>query len=151
MFLFFPVLRRGSSVSIIIGSLYTFLFFPVLRRGSADPSVKTTSTEFLFFPVLRRGSHSMSHQILHFSFYSSPSCDGDHSGLTGQDVISVSILPRLATGINRQCMLIRTLCFYSSPSCDGDPDDPDVRSHCEFLFFPVLRRGSPEYRPVIVR
>ena len=74
------ILPRLATGIGVLGSVTTglwFLFFPVLRRGSvvlSDPPVVMT---FLFFPVLRRGSTFVSWYICCFSFYSSPSCDGD--------------------------------------------------------------------------
>ena len=75
-------------------------------------------------------------------FYSSPSCDGDRNRKVRISQDFVSILPRLATGIDTICNLISNVvflffpvlrrgsvyrytinsikCFYSSPSCDGD-------------------------------
>ena len=122
LFLFFPVLRRGSTVPVrpvqsycfysspscdgdlssilfpsggavsILPRLATgirgllpaacsfwFLFFPVLRRGSIILDQLAEPVAFLFFPVLRRGS-----EIRPF-----------------RQERSVSILPRLATGIRR--------------------------------------------------
>ena len=54
-------------------------------------------------------------------FYSSPSCDGDQRIVLLHYPIRVSILPRLATGIITNML--------------------DTAEQ-EFLFFPVLRRGS---------
>ena len=121
MFLFFPVLRRGSKsghhitnalcVSILprlatgirsSASFFQsclFLFFPVLRRGSLLRNILRIFRMFLFFPVLRRGSW----------------CS------TLRPYSDVSILPRLATGINVT---------------------PLQSIYSVFLFFPVLRRGS---------
>ena len=56
MFLFFPVLRRGSFCSTRCTCLHMFLFFPVLRRGSIIAPLSSSTSKFLFFPVLRRGS-----------------------------------------------------------------------------------------------
>ena len=55
------------------------------------------------------------------SFYSSPSCDGDPQKSEPVASAAVSILPRLATGIHPELGLV---------------------PWAEFLFFPVLRRGS---------
>ena len=57
------------------------------------------STVFLFFPVLRRGSIYPDHGGGLTCFYSSPSCDGDQCNTASVCIFSVSILPRLATGI----------------------------------------------------
>ena len=82
---------------------------------------------FLFFPVLRRGSCTGQYIKRSVGFYSSPSCDGDRRVIVITIKTDVSILPRLATGIN---------------------DHGSVRNKPEFLFFPVLRRGSPALRRV---
>ena len=78
-------------------------------------------SNILFFPVLRRGSVKRLLYIIISSFYSSPSCDGDRSHSGDCRYPYVSILPRLATGINNVASQMY-----------GD----------QFLFFPVLRRGS---------
>ena len=107
-------------------------------------------------------------------FYSSPSCDGDQCNTASVYLFSVSILPRLATGIKKGYNYYLIQCFYSSPSCDGDrrkklihqirivsilprlatgiSADIDTESFFGFLFFPVLRRGSeiPEDKLVFI-
>ena len=60
----------------------------------------STVTGFLFFPVLRRGSVMEQIEQIMNRFYSSPSCDGDQTPMTEKEIAYVSILPRLATGIN---------------------------------------------------
>ena len=82
LFLFFPVLRRGSAADLAKISYMTFLFFPVLRRGSVPACTLLLICVFLFFPVLRRGSRRDQDKFAVISFYSSPSCDGDRT-LTG--------------------------------------------------------------------
>ena len=111
-----------------------FLFFrfliwvsilPRLATGIRDQISYHHPVQFLFFPVLRRGSTLSKKITFPQSFYSSPSCDGDHDGYARPYSLEVSILPRLATGIS----------VPSVESVDG-----------EFLFFPVLRRGSRRSR-----
>ena len=94
-----PRLATGILLSTTVVSCVKFLFFPVLRRGSISQVEYTLERKFLFFPVLRRGSVD----------------DVEVSRAY------VSILPRLATGID---------------------ENSDVTRSMEFLFFPVLRRGS---------
>ena len=119
-FLFFPVLRRGSPtddgnhapvVSILprlatgiekteaLDEIIEFLFFPVLRRGSFWLDGSDTEGTVSILPRLATGIYTNRRAAFWRSFYSSPSCDGDH----GSDV---------STFHDRG--------FYSSPSCDGD-------------------------------
>ena len=82
----------------------------------------------------------------YWRFYSSPSCDGDRGLMYKGEFKYVSILPRLATGIDCILHLLSLrpflffpvlrrgshvitshqffISFYSSPSCDGDPSLP---------------------------
>ena len=74
-----PRLATGIYLSLYSFKRLTFLFFPVLRRGSMDPMKLDKIVKFLFFPVLRRGSYHVNNFLSPYSFYSSPSCDGDPS------------------------------------------------------------------------
>ena len=51
-----PRLATGITFGAILQKLYMFLFFPVLRRGSHHQNKDNRPCKFLFFPVLRRGS-----------------------------------------------------------------------------------------------
>ena len=95
---------------------------PRLATGIAASGFSVLADSFLFFPVLRRGSSERKKAFTSISFYSSPSCDGDQSSVSIAPPIRVSILPRLATGII---------------------DTINDAEKSLFLFFPVLRRGSP--------
>ena len=76
-------------------------------------------------------------------FYSSPSCDGDPDNDFESGTFSVSILPRLATGINRQTAFILCLIVSILPRlATGIDNTIQIQIGAEFLFFPVLRRGS---------
>ena len=138
-----PRLATGISFFVLEDHTLTFLFFPVLRRGSkglpdkkneysfySSPScdgdrstalICSRTQGFLFFPVLRRGSITVTEGNEAVGFYSSPSCDGDRIAGSSGSTKDVSILPRLATGIGveRRETIVD-----------------------QFLFFPVLRRGS---------
>ena len=70
-------------------------------------------------------------------FYSSPSCDGDPASVCIFSRGRVSILPRLATGINTVYRSAGCICFYSSPSCDGDRYDP---LKIRYLYVSILPR-----------
>ena len=143
MFLFFPVLRRGSHTLTKAKLMQTFLFFPVLRRGSifqyriksgtgfySSPSCDgdlfaannwPPHPVFLFFPVLRRGSLLM---------------------ITRHGDIKFLFFPVLRRGSEQILKKLPPSSFYSSPSCDGDPCSFPPFVCVGFLFFPVLRRGS---------
>ena len=145
---------------------YGFLFFPVLRRGSSFSLSPVTFLMFLFFPVLRRGSNTWSRAYSHIRFYSSPSCDGDRYGHLLQCIHCVSILPRLATGIetpyeisqmrwflffpvlrrgsNMTGRSSQKICFYSSPSCDGDPETIPLNMTGRVSILPRLATGIPD-------
>ena len=113
-------MRRGS-FRIKGVEFLNVSILPRLATGIELAALSSDVFAFLFFPVLRRGS--VPRQPVYCSL--------------------VSILPRLATGIRDRHGREHFLCFYSSPSCDGDPSVPSVESvDGEFLFFPVLRRGS---------
>ena len=81
-----------------------------------------------------------------FRFYSSPSCDGDLS-ITGTDgSVIVSILPRLATGIITWIEEAQAAEFLFFPVLRrGSAAEAAAKASETFLFFPVLRRGS--YNP----
>ena len=84
------------------------------------------------------------------SFYSSPSCDGDHPTVKISDFNIVSILPRLATGILPFNILIMQSIVSILPrlATGIDITIPDFQLS-RFLFFPVLRRGSHNYAAFI--
>ena len=98
-------------------------------------------------------------------FYSSPSCDGDlnwtvnnylcfvsilprlATGIPVKDqsqfYLIVSILPRLATGIDQELYPPRPLKVSILPRlATGIDTQPVSGDSTQFLFFPVLRRGS---------
>ena len=76
-----------------------FLFFPVLRRGSIYPDHGGGLTCFYSSPSCD-GDLTIAVEFCENSgFYSSPSCDGDHDTYQHGRFSNVSILPRLATGI----------------------------------------------------
>ena len=137
-----PRLATGISDFIKDNDILTFLFFPVLRRGSHRTLYKKNETCFYSSPSCDGDRKCCPHYISNICFYSSPSCDGDPSCRRQGRDRGVSILPRLATGIN-VCISdfsfsvflffpvlrrgstisfnhILLGCFYSSPSCDGD-------------------------------
>ena len=119
-FLFFPVLRRGSDRTVSDATICCFYSSPSCDGDQLLHQLSPQCRKFLFFPVLRRGS------CLVYEY----------------NVILVSILPRLATGIGEEAEHYKELkflffpvlrrgsygipqktmekCFYSSPSCDGD-------------------------------
>ena len=120
-----------------------FLFFPVLRRGSKQVVCIWDKISFYSSPSCDGDQGNEGYGDEKISFYSSPSCDGDPvrvfdtdgervsilprlaTGILGfiSDLFyfCVSILPRLATGIIRLSEhFLRQMRFYSSPSCDGD-------------------------------
>ena len=110
-----------SSPSMVVSIL------PRLATGIFSVQEKLSGFRFLFFPVLRRGSEAVLHLIRWECFYSSPSCDGDQCNTASVCIFSVSILPRLATGIpNPLISGVSSDCFYSSPSCDGDQSGQNV-------------------------
>ena len=99
-------------------------------------------------------------------FYSSPSCDGDRSANIKVGYLDVSILPRLATGINVISVGLLNIIVSILPRLATGIRDRHGREHflyvsilprlatgilassdvfaaSQFLFFPVLRRGSP--------
>ena len=138
-----PRLATGILYSMEIKPLSWFLFFPVLRRGSV---------------LIWTTPHTL-------SFYSSPSCDGDRKHFnrvihdkvsilprlaTGIDVIfsthstgEVSILPRLATGIGYGSGVRAVIIVSILPRlATGIVTVPVSVPLLLFLFFPVLRRGS---------
>ena len=78
VFLFFPVLRRGSTEYLDTPSITQVSILPRLATGIPPEYVSRLLERFLFFPVLRRGSYSLLYLV---------------------SIKSVSILPRLATGI----------------------------------------------------
>ena len=101
------------------------------------------SRSFLFFPVLRRGSVDVCLSIRLFCFYSSPSCDGDHIVENQYTTVDVSILPRLATGINIVENQYTTVDVSILPRlATGIGVAKTLCNPIMFLFFPVLRRGS---------
>ena len=51
-----PRLATGIKPNAFDTGVLLFLFFPVLRRGSISQVEYTLERKFLFFPVLRRGS-----------------------------------------------------------------------------------------------
>ena len=174
LFLFFPVLRRGSggaAAPLLIGS---FLFFPVLRRGSGTLTGVSGIGLFLFFPVLRRGSTIPVKCFIHISFYSSPSCDGDRNSfavnLLGRSFYSSPscdgdpakelhlILwecfyssPSCDGDRSSGMIICHRLCFYSSPSCDGDHSLPAHRSCCNVSILPRLATGIKEHHYQVIR
>ena len=120
MFLFFPVLRWGSKEDRVNTDFIGFYSSPSCD-GDRYAILSYSAHRFLFFPVLRRGSDISLPTLRRYSFYSSPSCDGDPTATHWNLAKEVSILPRLATGISKRGV-----------------KDPFI----QFLFFPVLRRGS---------
>ena len=122
---------------------YIVSILPRLATGISDVFAAVSLVPFLFFPVLRRGSDMENNTTNESSFYSSPSCDGDHHFdiLTGACLFL--FFPVLRRGSQSVYLPTLYLSFYSSPSCDGDPI-PLSRypTLILFLFFPVLRRGS---------
>ena len=138
-----PRLATGIGMLHGVRFIEEFLFFPVLRRGSLTSSSPALLDRFysspscdgdpVYLPVGRNLER----------FYSSPSCDGDHAGgvmITDQ---YVSILPRLATGINNSMTGQALYQFLFFPVLRrGSRSAPTFISSSEFLFFPVLRRGS---------
>ena len=163
-----------------------FLFFPVLRRGSQPECTACSMDGFYSSPScdgdLDRGV-SRHNEV---RFYSSPSCDGDQLFLAMFTIGAFLFFPVLRRGsqdqaghrtdkgflffpvLRRGSILPTTQPhdrgFYSSPSCDGDPASwcrwscakvsilprlatgialaIALESEVKFLFFPVLRRGS---------
>ena len=101
---------------------------------------------FLFFPVLRRGSNLSGKNFSIVSFYSSPSCDGDQLASSIKSTFSVSILPRLATGIEIEQLWKFWMCFYSSPSCDGDPDCEGIYTESECFYSSPSCDGDPKIK-----
>ena len=98
---------------------------------------------FLFFPVLRRGSDSTFIKTFPTGFYSSPSCDGDHDADILGHICYVSILPRLATGIQVGCKAHDQYRVSILPRlATGIRLRETLITGIQFLFFPVLRRGS---------
>ena len=77
VFLFFPVLRRGSVICESDDTPLMVSILPRLATGIAVADAAAAVSEFLFFPVLRRGSLTLTSMYCLRSFYSSPSCDGD--------------------------------------------------------------------------
>ena len=59
LFLFFPVLRRGSAVACIDLMVEIVSILPRLATGIALTVSPEPSDKFLFFPVLRRGSDTI--------------------------------------------------------------------------------------------
>ena len=164
VFLFFPVLRRGSTISCHPMRLLCFYSSPSCD-GDPRPSRSRALLICFYSSPSCDGDHSpILHRLAPFRFYSSPSCDGDHVHIRHRLVCNVSILPRLATGIPVHpdtvniCKFLffpvlrrgsidwelefAAVGFYSSPSCDGDPSASAASASAAFLFFPVLRRGS---------
>ena len=77
------------------------------------------------------------------SFYSSPSCDGDHDSIITVLLIWVSILPRLATGIDIDVWQpVHWVVSILPRLATGIERLWSIERVRKFLFFPVLRRGS---------
>ena len=169
-FLFFPVLRRGSYPPLFCFQYRCFYSSP---SCDGDQTVKGTGTvthvsilprlatgidcgyfndmneKFLFFPVLRRGSISTLYPLILQRFYSSPSCDGDPFIWISGDLLKVSILPRLATGIKLSQADSSSPRFLFFPVLRrGSITTRQNYLTVMFLFFPVLRRGSPLLNPM---
>ena len=164
MFLFFPVLRRGSLDWNSTTKQQRFYSSPSCD-GDPPQVLQTGLILFLFFPVLRRGSKILCLRSTTQGFYSSPSCDGDLSIhylfadhmflffpvlrrgsviLTLILPIAVSILPRLATGIRVVEIFHLFISFYSSPSCDGDRNTDKNLSQFQVSILPRLATGIRE-------
>ena len=84
---------------MILTQITKVSILPRLATGIPSSCIFVDIVEFLFFPVLRRGSSSGKKYPAPECFYSSPSCDGDPAQGSTSRGLSVSILPRLATGI----------------------------------------------------
>ena len=124
-FLFFPVLRRGS-VHIRHRLVCNVSILPRLATGISDRKVLRRVCWCFYSSPSCDGDHSLPFQMYDaLCFYSSPSCDGDREERSRKRMGNVSILPRLATGIRGA----------TAKAPRG-----------MFLFFPVLRRGSDTSR-----
>ena len=116
-----PRLATGIQCLFVFYFFRMFLFFPVLRRGSRGWACVRVLELVSILPRLATGISQTWCNHIKGSFYSSPSCDGDQYDLYSLICKEVSILPRLATGIYVSMIRLHILeRFYSSPSCDGD-------------------------------
>ena len=138
-----PRLATGIYTGIYPLHFQRVSILPRLATGILLPIYAATYAKFLFFPVLRRGSNFKFKVNYTISFYSSPSCDGDPINSRRSRWYSVSILPRLATGIDQTTAASGTTGVSILPRLATGieyhfPPAPEQ----QFLFFPVLRRGS---------
>ena len=120
-----------------------FLFFPVLRRGSIGAMVGYDKISFYSSPSCDGDQVTNGKRPGLYCFYSSPSCDGDHPVSVSLSAHLVSILPRLATGIDEVWYKLKQGTVSILPRlATGIVEWRKFDTFAKFLFFPVLRRGS---------
>ena len=116
---------------------------PRLATGIGSITDLTPDMIVSILPRLATGIHVITSHQFFISFYSSPSCDGDHHRNFQLRNNQVSILPRLATGIYSFCKIAPNVKFLFFPVLRRGSHTFVLCPHyIVFLFFPVLRRGS---------